>query len=249
MSRAQPLPTHALSPDEPIDGGLIRLALGHVDAAVGALAPGATADAVHEARKSTKRARAVLALVGGDRVPAGRVRDAARALAPLRDADVLRALADRHRLEAPPPVEAPIRAAAAAAALDHLAEARRSLPTARLSSSVEELWASVARSWRRARRAERQEADLHELRKASKRVLHQLEVVAELRPGTRPLAAALEALQEDLGDHHDLVLLSGLTAAPELHLDRSERRLRAQARVALAASSSALLRWLRVDAR
>jgi CHAD domain-containing protein len=81
---------------EPIGEGLRRITVEQLDSAVGGLVAGGDVDtAVHEARKSMKRLRAVLRLVrdeiGEDiyRVENDILRDTARVLAPVRDGHVM----------------------------------------------------------------------------------------------------------------------------------------------------------------
>ncbi|MDX1690291.1 MAG: CHAD domain-containing protein [Acidimicrobiia bacterium] len=92
----------SLRPGEPLGRGLRRLAVTHLDHAIRSLVAPSDRDlGVHEARKSLKRVRALLRLVR-DRV--GRwtyrqenvvLRDAARAVAPVRDGAVLVVTLDR----------------------------------------------------------------------------------------------------------------------------------------------------------
>lgn len=104
-----------LRPDEPVADGIRRVALGRTDSALEHLQAtadeGATAAAVHDARKDLKKLRSTLRLVRdelGDelyRRENTRFRDAGRALAGARDAEVklatLDALAERFEGEFP----------------------------------------------------------------------------------------------------------------------------------------------------
>lgn len=87
-----------LGVDEPLSAGLRRLSLEEFDRAIGGLTSGSDLDqAVHEARKSMKRLRALLRLirdtVGEDvyRFENDRLRDAGRVIGPVRDSAVLAA--------------------------------------------------------------------------------------------------------------------------------------------------------------
>lgn len=236
----------ALTPDEPVADGVLRVALHHVDAAIRVLERGPTEEAVHHARKSCKRARAVLDLTPATRKVGRRIRDAGRALAEVRDVDVVRALALRHRLPPPEPAPEAVRDRAADRALRRLRAARELLVDgSRSAVAPDALWARIGRSWKRARR--RREADPHELRKAVKRVLHQLELIGAIRPRALPLVGLLDDLQERLGDHHDLLLLAGLGVGRDGLVTRAarlRRELSRHADVALGARADAVERWL-----
>lgn len=84
----------ALGGLEPLAEGLRRVALDQFDGALTAMATEPRDVAVHEVRKATKRVRAILRLVRDPlgatryRVENAMLRDTARLLAPLRDADV-----------------------------------------------------------------------------------------------------------------------------------------------------------------
>lgn len=85
-----------LGADEPLSVGLRRLSLDEFDRAIGGLTQGSDLDqAVHEARKSMKRLRALLRLIrdtlGEDvyRAENERLRDAGRLIGPVRDSAVL----------------------------------------------------------------------------------------------------------------------------------------------------------------
>jgi len=216
---------------------------------------GPTESVVHEARKASKRARAVGHLV---RPLVSRetwraldhgFRDAARPLGPLRDADVARKTLGE---QAPPrpdvgglqdAVVAAYRLArvrAEALELDH--------------ASPDEVLRGFAASWRGARRAGR-DADpadpesFHEWRKAVKRLYYQVQLLNALQPAVLGgLASQLDLLQESLGDHHDLVVAADLTAEPGPHLEERRRALEAQTvplgRLLFAASTKRFGSWL-----
>jgi CHAD domain-containing protein len=89
--------------DEPVPGGIARIARGRIDHAIGELrgkTDSTPEEAVHEARKDMKKLRALLRLVRGEigdenyRRQNAHFRGAARELAGVRDADVMIATLD-----------------------------------------------------------------------------------------------------------------------------------------------------------
>src|SRR5665811_762772 len=85
-----------LGVDEPLSAGLRRLSLDEFDRAIGGLTQGSDLDqAVHEARKSMKRLRALLRLIRDTlgenvyRFENDLLRDAGRLIGPVRDSAVL----------------------------------------------------------------------------------------------------------------------------------------------------------------
>lgn len=92
-----PLPTFRLLPGEPLGAGLKRLGISEIDTAISGFYDGEEVfrDAVHSARKSMKRIRALLRLIRfeiGERAYRFEnvwIRDTARLLAPVRDAAVM----------------------------------------------------------------------------------------------------------------------------------------------------------------
>ncbi|MEQ1504726.1 MAG: CHAD domain-containing protein [Myxococcota bacterium] len=235
-----------------------------LDAAVGALATGGGPDQIHAARTACKRARAAVDLWLVDPGPIDRaIRDAARLLAPARDADVLRALADHHGVSIAIAVPAAVdREAAARSASWALRAAADLVARAAVDVGLEADRATdrLIRSWRRARRAVRRAraigdaAALHDLRKRVKRTLHQ----AELLGGRAAAAVApgLDRLQRLLGDHHDAAeLVSRIDPAdPRAEplrvrlADRTDQAL-ALARVVLAAHPRRFRQAIEADRR
>jgi CYTH domain-containing protein/CHAD domain-containing protein len=237
---------YGLSREEAVGEGLRRIVLGRADDGLERLreiesAEADAAEAVHAIRKDMKKARSAVrllreALPRRDREAANRdLRDAGRALAASREADVkLETLADlAERFDGLPAaaLEAWRRilqrdAAAAAntlAAEAALGEARGLIETARAEAERwrlaeagwEALEAGLGRVYRRGRqalrRAERRGAEeeaLHEWRKRAKDLRYALRIVGAAWPRLLE-ATAKEAheLTDLLGDHHDLAVL------------------------------------------
>jgi len=221
------------------------------DLALRVLSGGPTPKGVHEARKACKRARAVLRLVregvGDDaaRQVEAAFRDAARAIGPVRDADVSRATLAR--LGRAGGVDVADREARGEAAVRGLEQARRlvdALDTKRVDQPV--LVRALATSWGRARAAYRDACTeptaerMHEWRKESKYLLFHLQLLQSVDPRWfLPLTRMLDDLQEQLGDHHDLSVLRQLVADdPVLSVGCSTRS------AALEARTLALGSWL-----
>jgi len=193
--------------------------------------------AVHEYRKSIRRARAVVALLRpalGAKASAGISRELRRAFAEtgaFRDADVL--LATLRQVPCDDPARPAIEEAlgreraqdrGAAAALEAASRILRPLPdTLRVTLpeaySMDDLADGLSRSVRRvqatlARASETGlDADLHEWRKRVKELRYQLEMLAS--SGSAALKRrekAFAALAEDLGETTDLILLQAALA-------------------------------------
>lgn len=228
-----------------------RVLLEQLDLALRVLENGPTTKGVHEARKACKRARAVVRLirdgVGDDaaRQVEAAVRDAARTIGPVRDADVSRVTLQK--LGRPADFPVPDRDARGQAAVRGLAQARRlveGLDTQRVDHPV--LVRALARSWGKARTTYREASTeptperMHEWRKASKYLLFHLQLLQSVDPaGLMPLTRLLDDLQEQLGDHHDLAVLSTLVPDdPVLRVGLSTRS------AALEARTMALGSWL-----
>lgn len=242
MSAAQA----GIDPRLPPGPALRRLALALLDDALAQL-PKADARAVHEARRTCKRLRALLRLARprlGEDYAAGNagLRDAGRALAADRDATVLvdtaRALfahdakLRRELVRALRRRSARDRDADLAEALRGLRRERRRIAGWRLRLSPRQLAAGLKRGYARARkgyRAARRRPTaptLHEWRKQVKYHFNQLALVAPRRPQGRARVRALDTLGDLLGWHHDLHVL-------ELALDglpREARQVAAKAR-------------------
>jgi CHAD domain-containing protein len=253
-----------LQPDVPLGEEVRRSLLEQLGHAHAALGDGGSPRAVHEARKACKRVRATARLLAvALRQAAPRevdhlARDAARSLGEVRDADVARAaLADLGHPPLPDP-EPGARAGAAAAAravLSRAVEAVEALDLDGVDPSA--LGAGVRRAWTRARdrwidaHDSEDDAVLHEWRKAVKALGYQVELLAELAPELHgAVGAELDALQEELGRHHDRALLAArLGDGPAFDVARLEAavlvpRLRARGGWLFAADPAAFARWL-----
>ena len=213
---------------------------------------------VHEARKRTKEVRAVLRLVrkplGASREQAQnqRLRDAARRLAPARDAEVARATlttldrgaSDLARLRKALEAERDsARASVAGAGIaaevaSELADLRQEAEAWPLPSAG---WALIAPGFARTYRrglwrmreayADPSDAALHEWRKRVKDHWCHLRLVSPAFPmALEPFAEVAHRLSDVLGDHHDLSVLARTVEQTDVDLstrarDRLERRL------------------------
>ena len=222
--------------------GVRRIARAQITEALRALERRPLSDgAVHSARKSLKKARAMLRLLRpsiGDKVYRREntaLRDAARPLSAVRDAKVLlQALErlDRHFLNRgrPPVLEELCRVLHQERAdmrrrllrgPEAFGEQRRTLREARRRAGRWRLgqagWsvlgAGLARVYGQARRAySRAGADqapelLHEWRKQTKYLWHQLQVLAPLGSAVARLTQTAHATADALGEDHDLWVL------------------------------------------
>lgn len=213
--------------------------LAEVHAAVKCLG-GSDPEAIHEARKHLKKARAALRLVGDAKTsPQPRelrrsLRDIAHGLSAQRDREVVaawlahwqrvtrreeeRQLATRlhHALAASQPRASSGRSRAAAlSGLEAVACQLETLSWDAVTGKI--LAAQVERAQRRMRQAERAfaasttEADLHEWRKRAKDFWYQLRLLSpQLRRRLRPLPDLLRVLTETQGKRHDLDLVRHL---------------------------------------
>lgn len=239
------------SADRPIDQ-CREILLHQIAAAIAELE--ASKPNIHGARKQLKRARATLRLLrsatGDDLYRRENIaaRDAARPLSKARDDEVLSnalgGLLEHFDLEAP---------------RVHIAQTSHKLPAGQLDKIKGSLGRSLARvqewdpdsagwdsiegglraTYRRARRAlrnaraERATDDLHEWRKQTKYLWHQLQVLTPLAAGpVGELADEFHHLADYLGDEHDLaVLRERVTASSELKtlIDRRREELQDKA--------------------
>jgi CHAD domain-containing protein len=195
-------------------------------------------EAVHEYRKSIRRARAVVALLRpalGRKAAAGLSRELKRAFAEtgsFRDADVLLASLRLVPGDDPalPAIEATLGrererdADGAAAALEAGSRTLRPLPDALRvtlpeSFSMDDLAAGLSRCLSRVQSAlaraveSRLDSDFHDWRKRVKELRYQVEMLAS--SGSAALKRrekALAALAEDLGETTDLILLAAALA-------------------------------------
>jgi len=232
----------------------IAVALARVDE------PRVSDQGIHEARRALKKARAALRLLrpGLDaaayRAENALLRDAGRALAPLREAGALLAALEALRgrdgdalpRAALAGLERRLRAAKARVAADPAAR-RSALETCirLLRHSLERaaradfaamdkapLARGMRRIYRKGRRAMAQARSsgtpeaLHEWRKQAKYLLNALETLHGARKGSAGKAARrLERLADRLGDHHDLDALARRARGP-LQAAIAQRRAR-----------------------
>ena len=219
---------HRLDPEAPVGEEIRRVLLSSLENARSELAEGPSEPAVHEARKAGKRARAAAELAEpalGDGV--GRrldhtIRDAARHLSEIRDGDVMRGWVRELGLSVAVH-EVADREGSARRAAEELGEAAslaRSAPfdgvnADTVTESLVASWDRARSAYRDARKAPGPEA-LHEWRKRAKRLMYQADLVSGRSPEVGPLVKLLDALQEELGTHHDLCVLHGYSPDPEL---------------------------------
>lgn len=254
---------------EPVRNEILRILYEQIHhARSGLLEQGASERAVHEARKACKRSRALVALVGSalpddDRTRLDRaLRDAARSIGPVRDADVMRRTLSS--LGGDPNDDAPVpdREARGEEAVRRLDHARSLLSAQDLTHlGPDTLVEGLVASWRAARRTW-DDADVdhhpeafHEWRKAVKQLFYHVQLMHALDETVMgALAEQLDVLQEALGDHHDLHVLAeqskqlGHGAADALRERATvlEERTLALGGWLLSAPSRQLKRWLRL---
>ena len=190
---------------------------------------------VHDVRKRTKRVRAVARLVrsgiGDGYQPVNTAaRDAARALAPARDGEVL---ADTFRsLGLTPPLNLIATGKADVdQAREHLSAAREAVDDWSFGHDLDVLADGLHTTYRRGRRAlaaaraEPTAAAFHEWRKATKYLWHQTQLLAPAAPELlKAQARALHDLADLLGDDHDLAVLVDVTRDEEAKRLAEDRR-------------------------
>jgi CHAD domain-containing protein len=219
---------------EPVSDGLIRIALGQLDEAIEQLERGSE-EAIHEARKSFKRLRAVVRLARdqlGD-VTYGRenraFRDLGRRLSGARDSRVLLETLDAVAgIEPPPDLRGSFATEHAIAerqltrdaipdeVVQELRQVRELIAAWPLEQDgIESLSSGFRRVYRRARRAYRRaERDptvenLHELRKRTKDVWYCCQILRPASPKRmKPLARDAHKLSDLIGEEHDLAILA-----------------------------------------
>jgi CHAD domain-containing protein len=218
----------SLRRDETTGGGLTRIARETVDLAVAHLTD--SKPDIHEARKRFKEVRAVLRLGrfmldGGFASLNRRLRDTARQLAAIREADALVELVETLR----PFAQNPLEKRALTRVRRILGEDREEVPepdrldlAAQLAAVRDELSfaeGSFARGlrrtyrdgrrWFRAARKQRTPESIHEWRKRVKDLWYHAQILAPVWP---ELMAAHTTLLHDLsrllGDHHDICALA-----------------------------------------
>ena len=269
--------SYALQRGEPLSGGVTRIAEELLAPAAQALRGGADPTiAVHEARKATKRLRALVRLArrglgkqtarGADRA----ARDAARLLAGARDAAILPSTLEALVAGANDPgLYADLRSSVvvdaapvdreamdqAADALDALRQQAAGWELRRagwdvLGDGLEQIYGGGAKAMRRAAAKPRSES-LHEWRKSVKHLWHALELLTPAWPVVLgPLADEIHRLSALLGDDHDLdVLCAHLDGLPVASRPEGLNELVATRHAALrAAAFSAGLRIYAEDA-
>lgn len=201
-------------------------------------APGDPVEAIHDFRKSVRRARAVVSLLRpslGKTAAAGITSELRRAFGPTGDVRDAHILVDTLR-EVPsddPARDAILRAleeeargdsAPAGEVLHAGSRILQPLPgvldvTLPRAYSMEDLAGGVGRGWRRTRRALKRaastglDADFHEWRKRVKELRYQVELLASTgSPELKRREKALSALAEELGRVTDLIVLRSALA-------------------------------------
>jgi Uncharacterized conserved protein len=222
--------------DEPVGKGLQRVVKKELRTAVNCLTDGEN-EAIHEARKSIKKVRAVLQLVGGSLGANGALKELRRAshlLTPLRDADAIIETAHdlRSRSEDATPAsvsarldahlatqQATCRRAAdrdhvrpkAARAIDRVRRDLRDWHWKRTDYSA--LVKGLKRSYKRARngmraiRGDRNPDAFHEWRKRVKTLWYGLRLLEDHAPRLHRTIADFKRLETWLGDDHNLFVL------------------------------------------
>lgn len=241
------------STDDPsIQRGIRRIAQKEAAAALGHLQADLVADpqAVHEVRKSAKKLRGLIGLVRPvfphARAENAALRDAARQIAALRDAEVmcrtfegladvlpdeaqgpLRAALDARKEAVAPPETLTAAAQAVKAEFEELQKRCRGWKIrgkdfAALEPGLAETWAKARKGVRRARKACGDEslpaAPFHSWRRRVKQHWYQARLLQPIWPEIMdPHVAQADALGELLGAHNDLdVLLTTLSDDPAL---------------------------------
>jgi CHAD domain-containing protein len=251
---------YKLKRGEPLPEGIARVARGRIDDAIDELG-GATdsspEEAVHNARKDLKKLRALLRLVRGElgkgvyRRENASFRDAAAALAGLRDADVM--LVTLEKLELDEAVSGPLRQAleahrlrtsgggreqAGGEAIEILSEARARIVDwpleddsfAVLEPGLRRMYRGGRREWRAMQKGASVEG-LHEWRKRVKELWYDHELLKPLwKPVMKAVGDEAHDLSDLLGDDHDLAVLldwarNHADAPPEL-VEAVEKRRR-----------------------
>ncbi|QYK42648.1 MAG: CHAD domain-containing protein [Paracoccaceae bacterium] len=242
--------------DADLTAGLRRIAATEIAAALAQLDPGPPdAAGVHDLRKRIKKLRGLLRLVRPGMARAtdeiAVLRDAARGLSPVRDAEVMLMWHDRLAPGADGPLRAMLAArvetARAGADLPGAAEAARTalqgvaerVPEWRVKGKgAAVLKASLARSLRRGAsamqeaRATREVEALHDWRKRAKDLWYQTRLLSPVWPDAVAVWQSLaDDLGEWLGEHHDLAVFQALTADAEGAAGTEAMAVRAQARL------------------
>lgn len=277
-SRSRISPEFAIGTDESIDAAFRRIAGEQFARIVGELTlfSAAPDESAHNARRRIKETRALLRLFRdelGDRyAPANRLlRDVARELAGVRDADAMRKTlaAQRGRIvgaEGRLVAESARRALRRAitkrepslltppeiaARIDELQLALAELLTATIPSSFDAIEPGLRRSYRAGRTALREASAsrsaevFHEWRKSVKTLWYQMLLLREFAPElTAPYRDLLNKLAKILGEHHDIhVLTTTIAARPTARISAATRVLEQRTRE-LEADAVALARQI-----
>jgi len=225
-----------LKPREHVGEGLARVAAKTLKRTIVDVSDRPMADAIQAARKSTKKVRAILALVEHNVRHTGqiekRLRNIGRSLSPLRDAHAIVETFNRIAQRAPADLREDFRIVSdemkkraerldrAAMKDDLLGEtraalkhARRKLRRVRLGRvTLGDARDGVKRAYRRGRRAlataldTRATSDAHRLRKRTKTLWYHLRVLANHVHATEAIEAA-GRLEELLGEDHNVAVL------------------------------------------
>ena len=221
-----------LKKDESLGTGLGRVFRQELRSAIEQLTSNPTDEAVHEARKSIKKIRSVLQLLGDEldaRAALQRVRKASHLLSPIRDADAMlataRSLRSRHSTELSALVES-LRSRRTTLAVDADRDrirprAARALKRVRRrardwdwdDTTFPVLAKAIRRSYKRARkglddvRADPRAETFHEWRKRVKTLWYALRLLERRAPRLQRPIADLKRLQTVLGDDHNLFVL------------------------------------------
>jgi CHAD domain-containing protein len=227
---------YCFKPGEAVADEIRRIVRDEIDSAVNHLRAGANRDeAVHEARKSMKKIRAVLRLVRprmrrGYRHENRVFRDIGRALSAVRDAAALVQMVDQLEQRYGAERLAPVRDAVAALKQDReknavidvdrvtrrLVRARERVDSWPLDGGGFDLIApGLKRAYQLAKKAYKQaesggsDEQFHECRKRSKDLWYHMRLLEPAAPRSiKPRERVLDELQQALGDDHNLVVLA-----------------------------------------
>jgi hypothetical protein len=218
--------------DESVAKGLRRVFRKELDSATDCLTGDSSSEAIHEARKSIKKVRSVLQLVG-DALDASRgvkhIREASHLLSPIRDAEMMietaKTLGSNRNLRLSSVIES-LRSRqatlAAAADRDHIrSRAAQSLDRVRRKArdwhwddtGFSVLATAITRSYTRARnglrdvREDNRPDTWHEWRKRVKTLWYALRLLERRTPPLRRQIADLKRLETALGEDHNLFVL------------------------------------------
>jgi len=205
-----------------------RLLRAQVDIATNALATLSREKGVHAARKACKRGRAILRIARSGLSEARYAelarafRDAARWIAPIRDADVMQKTAKLAGVTPPPRFEEEEGRHRVVACQIMLRELGEDLDARPVKPSRKDLIQGFVRGYTKARRqlkwimSDPEAENVHEWRKAVKYHFFHLQMMEDVYPAVfKGLAASADILQETLGDHHDLSVLRPLVVEPQ----------------------------------